>query len=78
MISKTELKHGSYYAGQSKSAAIARWNAQQGLFFARRGSGPIVDFYLHPQDSVSLNGADTFRPYREIVDSSVEIPLSYT
>jgi hypothetical protein len=77
MISKAELKHGAYYAGQSKSAAVARWNAQQSLFFARRGTGQIVDFYLHPQDSVSLTGADTFRPYREIAESPVDIPISY-
>lgn len=77
MITKDQLKHGSYYAGRSKTAAVARWNKQQGLFYTRRGSGPVIDFYLHPSDSVSLAGADTFTPYQEIADASVEIPISY-
>jgi hypothetical protein len=77
MIAKDQLKHGAYYAGRSKTAAIARWNANQNLFFARRGNGHIVDFYLHPKDSVSLTGADTFTPFNEVLDVSVVIPISY-
>ncbi len=77
MIPKENLKHGVYYAGRSKTAAVARWNAQQNLFYSRRSSGPIVDFYLHPQDSVNLAGADTFTPFKEVVDVAVDIPISY-
>jgi hypothetical protein len=77
MIPKEQLKHGVYYTGRSKTAAVARWNAHQGLFYARRGNGNIVDFYLHPKDSVSLAGADTFTPVKEIADVSVQIPISY-
>lgn len=77
MISKENLKHGVYYNGRSKTASTARWNAQQGLFYAKRGSGPIIDFYLHPKDSVSLTGADTFTPLQEVAETSLDIPISY-
>jgi hypothetical protein len=77
MIAKDQLKHGAYYAGTSKTVNIARWNASQGLFYGKREKGSIVDFFTHPQDSVTLSASDTFTPEREIVNAPVRIPISY-
>jgi hypothetical protein len=77
MIAKDQLKHGAYYAGTSDTVKIARWNAQQGLFYGKREKGAIVDFFTHPQDSVSLSAAKTFTPMKEIEHSPIRIPISY-
>ena len=32
-IPKAELKHGAYYTGQCRNAVIARWNADEQVFY---------------------------------------------
>jgi hypothetical protein len=33
MIPKQDLKHGHYYKGTCRNAAIARWNGEEELFY---------------------------------------------
>jgi hypothetical protein len=77
MIEKKDLRHGAYYAGESRSVKIARWNANQGLFYGKRDKGASVDFFTHPQDSVALSATDSFTPLKEIEHSPIRIPISY-
>ncbi len=77
VIAKKDLKHSVYYAGISRTVKIARWNANQSVFYGQRARSPILDFFRHPEDGLTSTGADTFAPYKEVEHPGVNIPISY-
>ncbi len=62
-LAKSELVHGTYYAGSCRNAEVARWNANTNQFVYQRRKFDFVfaDSIEHPED---FQGTDVFYPQK--------------
>jgi len=75
-LPKNQLKHGSYYLGRCHNACIARWNAEDQLFYYWHcTSGSIyVKTIKYPMDELETLW-DFFRVVKELSNPKFEIPF---
>jgi hypothetical protein len=73
MLSKSELKIGSYYEGECRNSGVARWNGNVFLFWRSKFADVYIDNVPHFEDEEP--GMDFFAPIREAEYTGLEVPL---
>ena len=77
-IPKSELVNGSYYDGLCRNASLARWDAENNVFWHWRTKlgTKFTENIHHPEDD---DGHDLFYPLKRIERGSVDlIPMRST